>query len=188
MAAKEWGRSKGVSNPSNNILEHFDTPFPPYPAWGSTSLNRDAATLVEYRRPGQRGSAHRAYIPGELWCEFTARAHLEEITGPVASLRLVGIIHRDRPDELRPVSVPEAQAEPPPAVIVDAGEPAPLVIPFKVPPPRAYVLDVDEAWAIGPDRLERWNLPSGHEILVPAELGRELLLALNVGGAPTSFA
>jgi hypothetical protein len=84
--------------------------------------------------------------------------------------------------------VPEAQAEPLPAAIVDAGEPEPLQIPMKVLPPRAHVLHVDEAWAIGPDRLERWHLHSGHEILVPTELRRELLLALNVGGAPTSFA
>jgi hypothetical protein len=84
--------------------------------------------------------------------------------------------------------VPEAQAEPPPpAVIVDAGEPAPLLIPFKVPP-RAHVLHVDEAWAIGPDRLERWHLHSGHEILMPVELGRDVQLAANLGGAPTSFA
>ena len=170
---KQWARSKGVSNPSNNLLEHFDTPFPPYPAWGSTSLNRDAATLVEYRRPGQRGSAHRAYVPGELWCEFTARADLEAITGPVASLKIVGTIKRDRPDELRPVSVPEAQAEPPHRRGRGRGDPAPLTIPLVVLPPRAHVLHIDEAWAIGPDRLERWNLHSGHQILMPVELGRD---------------
>jgi hypothetical protein len=133
-------------------------------------------TLVEYRRSGQRGShPHRAYIPGDVWCEHTVRADLEAITGPVATLSIVGKVRRDRPDQLQP------------AVIQDAGEPEPLSMPFGVPP-RVHVLDVAEAWAIGPERLERWNLHSGNEIMMPVELGRDVQLASNVGGAPTSFA
>ena len=160
---------RGCQTPLDNILEHFDTPFPSYPAWGSTSLNRDsrdAGRVPSY--PRRRGPRRTACIPGELWCEFTARAHLEEITGSVASLRLVGIVHRDRPDELRPVSVPEAQAEPPPRV--------------------SHVLPHRRGLAIGRTGLERWNLHSGHEILMPVELGRECSSRANVGGAPTSFA
>ena len=63
MAAKSGDGGKGCQTPLIYILEHFDTPFPPYPAWGSTSLNRDAATLVEYRRPG---SAARRTGPTSL--------------------------------------------------------------------------------------------------------------------------
>jgi hypothetical protein len=73
-------------------------------------------------------------------------------------------------------------------VVEDAGDPVLLAIPLKVLPPRAHVLHIDEAWAIGPERIERWNLHSGNEILMPVELGRDVQLAANLGGAPTSFA
>ena len=64
-------------------------------------------TLIEYRLAGQRGShPHRAYIPGEVWCEVAAGADLEEITGPVAKLRIVGTHRRERPGML------EARGEP----------------------------------------------------------------------------
>ena len=55
-------------------------------------------TLVEYRYPGQRGSAHQALVPGDVWCEETARANLEAVTGPVATVTIIGIIRRERPD------------------------------------------------------------------------------------------
>jgi hypothetical protein len=72
-------------------------------------------------------------------------------------------------------------------VVEDAGDPAPLTIPLVVLPPRVHVLHIDEAWAVGPDRLERWHLHSGHEILMPLEVGMGLHLVANIGH-PQTFA
>jgi hypothetical protein len=170
-AKREAEKRNKAPKCSISILEEMGALFPAYPAGGNAP-----ATLVEYRRAGQRGPhPHRAYIPGDVRCEVTARVYLEAITGTVATLRIVGTLRRDRPEQRLP------------AVTEDAGELPPLAVPFSVPP-RVHVLDVCEAWAIGPERLERWNLHSGHEILMPVELGRDVQLAANVGGAPTSFA
>ena len=57
-------------------------------------------TLVEYRLEGQRGSPHRAYVPGDVFCPHTARADLEAVTGPVAKLAIIGAVYRDRPSML----------------------------------------------------------------------------------------
>ena len=130
-----------------------------------------SATEVTYRLPGQsRGSPHKAIIPGKVADPDAARRALVPLLGPVEAVQIVEVFYR------------------PTVVVEDAGDPAPLTIPLVVLPPRAHVLHVDEAWAIGPDRLERWNLHSGHQILMPVELGRDVQLAANVGGAPTSFA
>ena len=77
----------------------------PYPGWSVTP--EAAVTLIEYRYPGQKGShPHFAYIPGEVWCEDTARATLEKLTGPTAKLAIVGKVRRDRPDVLLPCNPP----------------------------------------------------------------------------------
>jgi hypothetical protein len=130
-----------------------------------------SATEVTYRLPGQsRGSPHKAIIPGKVADPDAARRALAPLLGPVEAVQIGETFYR------------------PTVVVEDAGDPAPLTIPLVVLPPRVHVLHIDEAWAIGPDRLERWNLHSGHQILMPVELGRDVQLASNVGGAPTSFA
>jgi hypothetical protein len=132
---------------------------------------------VRYRPPGQvRGSPQSAIIPGEVADPQAAAIALEVALGPVEAVQIVETFYR-----------PSASAVVAPATVVeDAGEPAPLVVPFPVPP-HVHVLDVAEAWAVGPDRLEHWNLHSGHDCLMPPELGRDVQLAVNIGH-PTSFA
>jgi hypothetical protein len=140
-----------------------------YSYWENTTLF--AATEVTYRLPGQaRGSPHKAIIPGKVTDPDAARRALVPLLGPVEAVQIGETFYR------------------PTVVVEDAGDPAPLTIPLVLLPPRVHVLHIDEAWAIGPDRLERWNLHSGHQILMPVELGRDVQLASNVGGAPTSFA
>jgi hypothetical protein len=62
-------------------------------------------TCLEYRLRGQRGSAHKALIPGDVVDDEVAKTDLEEIVGPVASVAIVGTLRR-------PVPVP-APAPPP---------------------------------------------------------------------------
>ena len=132
---------------------------------------------MRYRPPGQvRGSPQSAIIPGEVADPQAAATALEVALGPVEAVQIVETFYR-----------PSASAVVAPATVVeDASEPAPLVVPFPVPP-HVHVLDVAEAWAVGPDRLEHWNLHSGHDCLMPPELGRDVQLAVNIGH-PTSFA
>lgn len=75
-AELELKRRKGGSNPSIIILLRGLTPLMP------------PKSLI-YRRPGQKGSAHRALVPGG-WCEAEARERLEGIPGMgrLASVRM----------------------------------------------------------------------------------------------------
>ena len=105
-AETDGGGGKGYANPSNYNLEGLRTPFSAYPGWHLIARHHAAVTLVEYRYPGQRGSAHKAFVPGHVWCDEAARANLEAVTGPVASVTIVRTVHREP--------------------IVDTGEPEPL--------------------------------------------------------------
>jgi hypothetical protein len=58
------------------------------------------ATLVSYRRPGQRrGSPHQAIIPGDVRCPATAALALEPLLGVSGDVRVVEMLARpgDRP-------------------------------------------------------------------------------------------
>ena len=145
-AVRQGERRKGCTESSRLNPRAVRTPFPPYPAWGSIGLNREAATLVSYRRPGhQRGSPHRAYVPGSVWCTDTARADLEAVTGPVATVTILGTIRRDQP-----------------GVIVSSEDPAPLAVPIAANEPL-HVIGIDAAWAFSGGR-ERWTLAVGNRL------------------------
>ena len=60
-----------------------------------------------------------------------ARLALEPLLGPVEAVRIVETFYR------------------PTDVVEDAGEPAPLVVPFARAAAASHVLDVAEAWAVG---------------------------------------
>jgi hypothetical protein len=61
--------------------------------WNVATLS--VATLVSYRRPGQRrGSPHRAIIPGDVYCPDTAALDLAPLLGAVEDVRLVETLHR----------------------------------------------------------------------------------------------
>ena len=114
-------------------------------------------TLVEYRHPGQRGSAHQAFVPGDVWCDEAARANLEAVTGPVASVTIVRTVHREP--------------------IVDTGEPEPLHVPIQVSAPF-HVIDVDEAWAFAGHDTQRWTLHNGKRVVLPVAMAGRFALAL----------
>ena len=169
LPPEKWSSLRYGFRPAGGRRRAVRTPFPAYPAWGGTTLNRDAATLVEYRREGQRGTAHQAFVPGAVWCPDTARADLEAVTGPVAKLTIVGTVRRERPGML------EAR-----------GEPAPLEVPLVVHTLH-HVIDVADAFVVGREPVERWNVHGGHELVLPAALARHVQMALRLN-APASFA
>lgn len=162
QAAEDEHRRKGVARCLNNNLKHSATPFPPYPGWDHIARHHAAATLVEYRRAGQRGSPHRAYVPGAVWCPDAARANLEDVVGPVASVVLVGAIQRERP-----------------ALVEAVGEPAPMAMPFVGLHPTVMI-PVDEAFAFAGRPAVRRTLAGGHIATVPMReaAGWSHLLAL----------
>ena len=66
--------------------------------WNVGTLS--VATLVSYRRPGQRrGSPHQAIIPGDVRCPATAAQALEPLLGVSGDVRIVEMLARpgDRP-------------------------------------------------------------------------------------------
>ena len=95
-AAKQWGSKKGVSNCYKKNFISGSYPFQHYPAWRCTPPARSAVTLLEYRLVGQRGSPHRAYVPGEVFCVDRATADLEAVTGPTAKVTIIGTVRRDQ--------------------------------------------------------------------------------------------
>jgi hypothetical protein len=172
-AEDSWRRRKGVARKgvaksSNNISR-----APCYPFFGCTGLTREAATLVEYRHAGQRGSAHRAFVPGDVWCEVTARADLEAVAGPVAGLAILGVVRRERPGML------EAR-----------GQPAPLDVPL-VAHVAARLPIASEAWDYTRPATARGPLGSGKVALLPGGPGllhiavdERGMLAFAQAGAP----
>ena len=102
-----------------------------------------------------------------MWCAEAARANLEAVTGPVATVTIVRTVHR--------------------APIVDAGEPEPLDVPIQVSAPF-HVLDVDEAWAFAGHDCQRWTLHNGKRVVLPVALAGRFALALRCTGHPTAFA
>jgi hypothetical protein len=103
--------------------------------WNLTTLS--VATLVSYRRPGQRrGSPHQAILPGDVRCPATAARALEPLLGVVEDVRIVEML-------ARPGARPAAAAVPSPVLVPEheeAGtipEPAPGQVrdhfPWQVP-------------------------------------------------------
>ena len=105
-AAQRWAEEKGSPKCYREYSIGVWGPFP--------AFHPSAATPVEYRLAGQRGSPHRAYVPGVPSCAQAARLVLEAVTGPVAKLVLVDDAHREQPR----VVVPEKKPSPSPSVIV----------------------------------------------------------------------
>jgi hypothetical protein len=128
------------------------------------------ATVVSYRRAGQvRGSPHKAIIPGHVTEHDPAAILLEAVLGPVEHVTILETIRRPVPAE----------------VIVDTGEPEPLVVPIVVAAPY-HVIHIDEAWAFAGTEAQRWTLPGGKAVLAPKPLWR-CQLALRSPGQPTTF-
>ncbi len=161
-AARQAERRKGYTESSRDYSIAVRTPFPVYPAWGCTRLDHEATTLVEYRRTGQRGSPHQAYVPGAVWCIEKARADLEAVTGPVASVALLGIMHRDRP-----------------GMVEAREEPALLSIPI-VALVAAALPSITAVFTICGRSVVR-SAPEGHQ----AERGHRPILIRPAGAAPS---
>jgi hypothetical protein len=64
-----------------------------------------AATLLEYRLPGQRGSAHRAWVPADLFCTEAARLMLADAT--FGDVTVTAILQTDRREPLRAATLPD---------------------------------------------------------------------------------
>ena len=75
----------------------------------------------------------------------TARADLEAVTGPVATVTILGTVRRDQP-----------------GVIVSTEDPAPLTVQITEHDPL-QVIGIDEAWAFSGGR-ERWTLAVGNRL------------------------
>ena len=111
-----WRRRKGSQFPIE------------YSYWKVTTLS--AATLMSYRRPGQRrGSPHQAIIPGGVYCPNAATLDLEPLLGVLEDVRLAETLPRpaDCPVPLVAVSVGPADQTPEPAAW--RGSKAPLGFP-----------------------------------------------------------
>jgi hypothetical protein len=66
--------------------------YPPYYGWSSLPRPDDGVSLVEYRRPGQRGRPSIAYLPAAYWDPEAAKADLVGFVGKIDGMRLVGIV------------------------------------------------------------------------------------------------
>ena len=121
---RKGGGGKGVQSPSNYISRATSYTLSAYPGWGQRPppRGRDAGR-VPLSGPARLGA--QALCRASVWCADTARAYLEAVTGPVASVTIVRTVHREP--------------------IVDTGEPEPLSMPIQVSGPF-HVIDVDEAW------------------------------------------
>ena len=170
QAAEDDHRRKGVADPSRYTTRAPCYPFPSYPGWQHIARHHAEATLVEYRRLGQRGSSHRAYLPGNFWCADAARAVLEDVTGPVATAVLVGMVQREQPMLLR-----------------DRAEPVPIAVPIAAHSPH-HVVDIDEAWAFAGHDTVRWTLATGARVVLPVDLAARYQLALRPPDRPAVFA
>jgi hypothetical protein len=123
------------------------------------------ATLVSYRRAGQsRGSPHTAIVPAGM----APAAALEALLGPVEHVTVLETWHR------------------PAAIIEDYAEPEPIAVPIAVHAPY-HVIDVDEAFVIGPHDCQRWTLATGQRVLVQVEMARRWQLALRPPERPATF-
>lgn len=158
-AEQDERRGKGSTERYRDSSIALRRPFlPNYPGWTVTA----AATLVEYRREGQRGSPHQAYLPVAIVAAAAAQAALEAVTGPVPKLQVVGTVRRERP-----------------GVIVDPSEPPPLTIvlpftastaeeraqlPARLVPSRGW-------WRLGPARRPP-NIPLPPSWLLPRAVPR----------------
>jgi hypothetical protein len=75
------------------------------PYWEVSTLS--AATLVAYRRPGQeRGSPHRAVLPGRVECPGLAEDLLAAVVGEVARVRVLDVVLRSGVVEAAPEALP----------------------------------------------------------------------------------
>jgi hypothetical protein len=93
--ARNWLRRKGGHVPIRDLY------------WNVTTLS--VATLVSYRRPGQRrGSPHQAVLPGRVASTGRAEDLLAAVIGDIEQVHILGIIVRPGVFE----ALPEAQPEP----------------------------------------------------------------------------
>ena len=109
-AEKQARRRKGGTESSKEYSRAVRTPFPTYPGWRHIARHHAAVTLIEYRYPGQRGSPHPALVPGNVWCEEAARANLEAVTGPVATVTIIGTMRREQPNMVESPAQPSLLA------------------------------------------------------------------------------
>ena len=87
---------KGTQNPIESIHWEVRTLFA-------------AATLVEYRRPGQRGSAHRAWLAGTFMCREAARRAL--LKAGFGDLSINRIVETWRPPNEQPSTAPRPEPD-----------------------------------------------------------------------------
>ncbi len=90
------GDKKGGQNPIESLY------------WEMAPLST-SATLVEYRRPGQRGSPHRAWLAGTFMCREAARRAL--LQAGFGELSVDRIVETWRPPRQEPSPPPAAPVE-----------------------------------------------------------------------------